>query len=103
MTHWCNGNLPPFGVFWHGHDWAHRKLRIQSNADYWVPKIERIMACDALNGQLLEGLGWTVLRFWDFRVADELECCFAKILGALCSSSGKRSDRGRQCQPPILG
>jgi DNA mismatch endonuclease (patch repair protein) len=59
------------GDFWHGRDWEVRrqKLRQGTNADYWVGKIERNLERDRQNTRLLEGLGWTVLRFWESDIA----------------------------------
>lgn len=51
--------------FWHGRDWELLKVRLQTNRDYWVPKIERNRQKDALVTEELKALGWTVIRIWE--------------------------------------
>lgn len=55
------------GDFWHGRDWAGRKVKLAkgSNPDYWVAKIERNRERDRQVNRVLQGEGWTVLRFWE--------------------------------------
>ena len=52
--------------FFHGKDWEAKKAKLEksSNADYWIPKIERNMKRDHENDQKLQFLGWTVIHFW---------------------------------------
>lgn len=57
------------GCFWHqcpehGH-------RPRSNMHYWLPKLERNVARDRRNNELLKTTGWTVLRFWEHVPASE--------------------------------
>ena len=67
------------GVFWHGYQWEVRKLKINSNIDYWTKKIERNMERDIQNQNKLIKLGYTVLRLWDFEIKKNLEECIKKI------------------------
>ena len=55
------------GDFWHGRDWRSlsRKLRMGTNAGYWIPKIEANRHRDRRNEQLLKRGGWTVIRVWE--------------------------------------
>ena len=74
------------GEFWHGYDWEHKKNNIQSRRDYWIPKIERNMARDREVTAKLESEGWTVLRFWEKEIKDDVEKCADRIevvLGAI--------------------
>lgn len=58
------------GDFWHGRDWEVRRQKLLrgSNSGYWVAKIQRNMERDLQNTRLLEGMGWTVLRFWESQI-----------------------------------
>jgi DNA mismatch endonuclease (patch repair protein) len=51
------------GCFWHGCP-LHATYP-KANAEYWLPKLARNMQRDAEVTSLLEGLGWTVLRYWE--------------------------------------
>ena len=51
------------GCFWHGCPLHYVKPR--TNAQYWLPKIERNIERDLENTHRLEDAGWTVVRFWE--------------------------------------
>ena len=68
------------GSFWHGYNWAYKKQKIASNAQFWIPKIERNMQRDSDNNKMLEGVGYTVMRFWDHDVLKDLKKCVNQIL-----------------------
>lgn len=55
------------GDFWHGRDFAARRnrLRVGTNADYWIAKISRNRQRDREQAAELVRRGWTVLRFWE--------------------------------------
>ncbi len=65
--------------FWHGYDWENRKNKIQSNRDYWIPKIERNIERDREVNDRLEAEGWTVLRFWGKDILKNTESCADSI------------------------
>lgn len=67
------------GSFWHGYQWEKRKAKIKTNRGFWIPKIERNMQRDQQNRQLLENAGYTVMRFWDHEVKQNLERCINQI------------------------
>jgi DNA mismatch endonuclease (patch repair protein) len=71
------------GAFWHGHDWENRKDAIKSNRDFWIPKIERNRQRDREINAYYQSKGWTVLRFWDFEVKQELGTCIQQVLAAV--------------------
>lgn len=58
------------GCFWHQHaDPACRIAhRPKSNLDYWLPKLERIVARDDEHRARLAELGWDVLVIWECEV-----------------------------------
>ena len=61
--------------FWHGYDWNIRKEQIQTNRDYWIPKIERNIERDRTVNSTLESEGWVVLRFWGHDIQKNVEGC----------------------------
>ena len=65
--------------FWHGYDWDNRKLRIKSNQEYWIPKIECNMKRDNEVTAVLVEQGWIVLRFWEHSIRKNLESCLDDI------------------------
>ncbi|KJF66014.1 very short patch repair endonuclease [Rhizobium nepotum] len=58
------------GCYWHAHlrydpsCWEARS-EAKSNAGYWGPKMDRNVARDQRNLELLEGAGWAVLVVWE--------------------------------------
>ncbi|MEN4761678.1 very short patch repair endonuclease [Chryseobacterium sp. C39-AII1] len=67
------------GDFWHGYKWEEKKIRIKSNAEYWIEKIERNMERDIENTIALERMGYTVLRFWEHEVKKDLQSCIFRV------------------------
>ena len=61
------------GDFWHGKDWESRKRTLKKNRDYWIPKIERNIQRDRLVRKELEEAGWTVLRFWESQIRQDVD------------------------------
>lgn len=68
------------GEFWHGYQWEERKLKIKSNREFWIPKIERNIQRDMEVNQGLKQLGYTVFRFWQKEVDKNLEACLHSVL-----------------------
>ncbi len=71
------------GEFWHGFDWENSQRRIKANREYWINKIEKNMARDKRNDELLHEMGWLVLHFWDAEVKKHPDECVKKILLAI--------------------
>ena len=71
------------GGFWHGYKWEDKKPKIEANREYWINKIERNMKRDQENRKELEGLGFTVFRFWGHEVNGNLSQCINIILKAI--------------------
>ncbi len=71
------------GEFWHGFDWEMKKLKIKTNRDFWIPKIERNMQRDAENNTLLSEKGWKVMRFWEKETKSNLEGCIYQVINYL--------------------
>jgi DNA mismatch endonuclease (patch repair protein) len=63
------------GAFWHGHPdyyWG-------QSGEFWDAKIERNRARDLRVNEELAGLGWTVLRVWDFEVERDPGGCARRV------------------------
>jgi DNA (cytosine-5)-methyltransferase 1 len=81
------------GDFWHGGQWRKRKLsaledqfeRTESR-DYWLKKIRRNMRRDCAVTADLLSQGWTVIRFWESDIRNDLAGCVQTTLRVL---SGK--------------
>ncbi|MDZ4064532.1 MAG: very short patch repair endonuclease [Coriobacteriia bacterium] len=58
------------GCFWHDHDCAEGIRKPKSNAEYWLPKIERNRERDVQNVESLEVAGWSVLVLWECSLRD---------------------------------
>lgn len=68
------------GRFWHGHP---RFFTPGKSGVYWDAKIARTQERDRLANEALEAAGWSVLRFWDFEVEQNLAECAAEVAEAL--------------------
>ena len=68
------------GEFWHGFEWEQKKLKIKTNRDFWIPKIERNMQRDAENNTSLSEKGWKVMRFWEKEIKSNLESCIDQVI-----------------------
>lgn len=69
--------------FFHGKDWETEQLRIKTNREYWIPKIERNIQRDEEVNTFLISENWTILRFWSKEIEKNLEVCLAKIEGTI--------------------
>ncbi|WP_443135187.1 very short patch repair endonuclease [Flavobacterium sp. KACC 22763] len=69
--------------FFHGKDWETQQLRIKSNREYWIPKIERNIERDEEVNAFLISENWTILRFWSKEIEKNLEVCLARIEGTI--------------------
>jgi DNA mismatch endonuclease, patch repair protein len=85
------------GCFWHGHP---DFFTPGKSGEYWDAKIARTQERDRLANEALHTGGWTVLRFWDFEVEDDLSACAAAVGSALASARATKQsserDPGRQ-------
>lgn len=68
------------GEFWHGYKWEDKKQRIKANKEYWIKKIERNMQRDIKNTQILQELGYTVIRFWEYEIKKNTDICIERII-----------------------
>lgn len=68
------------GEFWHGYNWEKKKHSIKSNRKFWIPKIERNIQRDQSNTKKLEAMGFTVMRFWEHQIKNDLNGCADEIM-----------------------
>lgn len=65
--------------FWHGYNWEVYRDDIQSNRDFWIPKIERNIERDKQVNDYLRAHGWIVLRFWGRELKQDVSACANQI------------------------
>ena len=58
------------GCFWHGHDCARGARVPKANRDYWVAKVARNRARDAVVCAALTASGWRVETVWECELRD---------------------------------
>lgn len=68
------------GAFWHGHPSKYWRGR---TSDYWDKKIAGNMKRDRRHDRELEGLGWRVVRIWDFEVERDPDAAVDRVIAAL--------------------
>jgi DNA mismatch endonuclease (patch repair protein) len=66
------------GDFWHGYQWDIRKPK--TNQGFWIPKIERNMQRDREVNDQLNLMGYTVMRFWENEIKDNLQACVNQVM-----------------------
>ncbi|MBD1259955.1 very short patch repair endonuclease [Maribacter polysiphoniae] len=73
------------GEFWHGFQWEERKEKLKSNREFWIAKIERNRQRDEEVNAELERIGFTVFRFWEKEIKNDLEGCIQIVISHLKS------------------
>jgi DNA mismatch endonuclease (patch repair protein) len=78
------------GEFWHGYNWEEKKTKIKTNRDYWIHKIEGNMERDEKVNKKLKENNWTVLRYWQKEIKNNLDECVSEIESVIeCSKNPK--------------
>ena len=72
------------GDFWHGHNWAIRgygsfEQELSRYSVYWQEKLLRNVKRDEENNKALRSMGWTVLRFWESDIKNNLNACVKQV------------------------
>jgi DNA mismatch endonuclease (patch repair protein) len=75
------------GAYWHGYNWDERKTKIKTNRAFWVPKIERNIQRDQEVNRQLEDMGFTVFRFWEHEIKNNLDTCINDVMVYLQTQS----------------
>jgi DNA mismatch endonuclease, patch repair protein len=68
------------GRFWHGHP---DFFTPGKSGEYWDAKIARTQERDRVADQSLRAADWTVLRFWDFEIEQDLASCVERVAAAV--------------------
>ena len=71
--------------FWHGRNYQ-EKRPVATNSEYWDEKIIRNLQRDKQVNERLCALGWTVLRFWDDDINNNIGECVETVKNALLES-----------------
>ncbi|MBA2740822.1 MAG: very short patch repair endonuclease [Actinobacteria bacterium] len=77
-------------AWWHGHPSRWQPGRLPSG---WDEKIARNKERDEVVNARLREEGWRVLRFWDFEVERDLNCCVAEVSRSVAARSAGRAVR----------
>lgn len=75
--------------FWHGKDFEENEKKIQSNRDYWIPKIKRNIERDKEVNEKLTQQGYLIFRYWGGEIQKNLDKCVTEILEGLSSRGYK--------------
>lgn len=72
------------GDFWHGHNWAIRgygsfEQELSRYNDYWKEKLLRNVERDEENNRAIRSMGWTVIRFWESDIKNNLDACVSQV------------------------
>lgn len=76
------------GDFWHGHNWAIRKLNsleeeLSGYSEFWRSKILRNIKRDEEVNQELLKLGWVVIRIWESDIRANVSRCVQVVKDSL--------------------
>lgn len=76
------------GDFWHGNNWKIRGLKsieeeLKGYSEFWKKKILRNIERDKEVNKSLKNQGWTVLRFWESEIKEDVEAVVDKIEHAI--------------------
>lgn len=66
------------GCFWHG--CPKHYTAPKNNAEYWQEKLRRNRKRDRSDTRRLNEAGWTVLRFWECEIREEVEEVGAEVI-----------------------
>jgi len=69
------------GDFWHGYNWE--ALGKKPPKGFWQEKIVRNMERDRNVNKFLEEEGWTVMRFWEHGINDNLPLVVERVINKL--------------------
>lgn len=70
------------GCWWHGHTCKRGMRRTKTHQEYWVAKLAKNKARDAMNLEALNSSGWRCLVIWECELGN-LELIEARILSFL--------------------
>lgn len=68
------------GAWWHGRP---DRFRPERSSEFWKSKIERNIERDQQVTELLEELGWVVVRLWDDEITRDIQRSVGRVRQAL--------------------
>ncbi len=79
------------GDFWHGNNWKIRGLpsledELKRYSPYWQEKIKQNIERDLVVTMSLRDEGWTVLRFWESEIKNDVDACVQQIIDAIAGA-----------------
>lgn len=80
------------GCFWHGCPVHY--VRPKTRSEFWSAKLKQNVMRDSMQTLRLEESGWSVLRFWEHEIKDEMDGVIAGIKNQL--DSGILGNRTRR-------
>ena len=69
--------------FWHGKYYLEGKYIPKTNTEFWIKKLEKNIERDKNVNNILNKEGWTVLRFWENDIRNNIEKCVEKIIDTI--------------------
>ena len=69
------------GCFWHC--CPEHAVSPKSNAEFWAKKLDENRARDAVNSAKLRADGWTVLRFWEHEIKNDLAAVVKRVVNTI--------------------
>ena len=73
------------GDFWHGNSYH----SVKSHKQFWDEKIKRNCERDLEYTIRLRDEGWTVLRFWESDIKNNIDDCIQQIIEAITNAKNK--------------
>lgn len=73
------------GDFWHGNSYH----SVKSHKQFWDEKIKRNRERDLEYTIRLRDEGWTVLRFWESDIKNNIDDCIQQIIEAITNAKNK--------------
>ena len=78
------------GCFWHRHPGCARATTPQTNAEFWLTKLEKNVQRDLRNRKSLEAAGWKVFVVWECQLAgDRLDQLASELRARLSAEKQK--------------
>lgn len=79
------------GDFWHGKEYH----GVKSHQKFWDEKIKRNQERDLEYTIRLRDDGWTVFRFWESDIRNDVNSCVDKVVNAIRQAKEKKHDNRR--------
>lgn len=71
------------GCFWHKHNNCKNSVTPKTNTEFWVNKIDRNVARDQENREILERDNWVVITVWECEIESNLTLTGLNIINKI--------------------